>query len=279
MAAGQPQTWLGAEQNQTDTLDLGAVARVAATLGRDTPDKGDALPWLWHWAFFQAAAPAATLSNDGHPEGGGFLPPMPGLQRMWAGSRLTFQRPLRVGFPARRHSRVRDIQRKTGRNAGTMTFVTLDHHYEQDGEETLREQQDLVYREPRPLPARPGIPLPELHWRRDIKPDPVLLFRYSAVTFNSHRIHYDWPYATGAEGYTGLVVHGPLIATLVLDAFLDAHPGVTPTGFQFRGLRPLICPGQFVVGGIREEPGQARLFAGDRDGQSQTAEVHFKETP
>lgn len=277
MGSHQPKAWRGVEQHQVDALDPGAVARVAATLGRPAPSQGQALPWLWHWAFFQPAAPAERLSPDGHPLGGDLLPPMPGLQRMWAGGRLSFRQPLRVGRPARRHSRVARIERKEGRDAGAMIFVTVDHHYEQDGVEAIHEQQDLVYREPRALPARPGEPLPPLQWRRTIEPDPTLLFRYSAVTFNSHRIHYDWPYATATEGYAGLVVHGPLIATLVLDAFLQAHPGARPTDFRFRGLRPLLCPGAFVVGGVDEEPGRARLFAADQDGQSQTAQVQFEE--
>lgn len=276
MHSDQPEAWLGNQERHHDRLDPGAVERVAATLGAPLPEPGQALPLLWHWAFFQPAPPANTLGADGHAETGGFLPPMPGRQRMWAGGRLTFHHPLRVGEPAVRRSVVRHIEEKQGRNAGDMTFVTVDHHYEQNGREAIHEQQDLVYREPRPLKARDGEPLPDLDWQRTVAPDPTLLFRYSAVTFNAHRIHYDWPYATDTEGYTGLVVHGPLIATLVLDAFIQAHPDATPTAFQFRGLRPLLCPGDFTIGGVEDGPGQARLFAGDGGGQAQAGKVEYQ---
>ncbi|ASK33871.1 FAS1-like dehydratase domain-containing protein [Alloalcanivorax mobilis] len=271
----QPQNWLGHEERVEERLDPGAVARVAATLGSAPPAPGAALPWLWHWAFFQPAPAADQLGADGHAFTGGFLPPMPGLQRMWAGGRLTFRHPLIVGEPAVRRSVIRHIERKEGRQAGAMTFVTVDHHYQQHGREAIHEQQDLVYRQPRPLQARPGEPLPALDWRQEITPHPTLLFRYSAVTFNGHRIHYDWPYATEEEGYAGLVVHGPLIATLVMNAFLDAHPHATPTAMSFRGLRPLLCPGRFVAGGVQDGAGRARVFAGDQDGQSQAGTIEY----
>lgn len=279
MHSDHPEAWLGNEERYHDHLDPGAVERVAAALGAVAPQPGEALPWLWHWAFFQPAPAADHLTSDGHPVTGGFLPPMAGLQRMWAGGRLTFHHPLKVGVPATRRSVIRHIEQKQGRNAGAMTFVTLDHHYQQDGREAIHEQQDLVYREPRPLKARDGEPLPELDWSTRITPHPTLLFRYSAVTFNAHRIHYDWPYATEQEGYAGLVVHGPLIATLVMNAFLDAHPGATPSAMSFRGLRPLLCPGEFVVGGFDDETdqgsGRAQVFAGDGGGQSQAGTIEF----
>lgn len=286
MSSGQSpaddvKTWLGSEEQRQDSLDPGAVERVAAALGAAVPAAGEALPYLWHWAFFQPAPPASSIGEDGHAETGGFLPPMPGRQRMWAGSRITFKTPLKVGVPALRHSTVSKIEEKQGRNAGAMTFVTVEHRYSQQGQEAIHEQQDLVYREPRPLQARDGEPLPELEWQETIIPHPVHLFRYSAVTFNGHRIHYDWPYATEQEGYAGLVVHGPLIATLVMNAFLAAHPDSIPTSFRFRGLRPLLCPGQFRVGGYHEnkshdDDGVARVFAGDDGGQSQAGLIEFK---
>jgi len=286
--ADDVKTWLGSEQQREDSLDPGAVERVAAALGATVPVAGEALPYLWYWAFFQPAPPASSIGEDGHAETGGFLPPMPGRQRMWAGSRISFKTPLKVGVPALRHSTVSKIEEKQGRSAGAMTFVTVEHRYSQEGREAIHEQQDLVYREPRPLQARDGEPLPELDWQETITPHPVQLFRYSAVTFNGHRIHYDWPYATKQEGYAGLVVHGPLIATLVMNAFLAAHPDCTPTRFSFRGRRPLLCPGQFRVGGYfendshendgHESDGVARVFAGDSGGQSQTGLIEFKHT-
>lgn len=277
MHSDSPDRWLGNEETVGDSLDPGAVARVAATLGAAaTPVTGDDLPYLWHWAFFQPSPPGDQLGADGHAVTGGFLPPMPGRQRMWAGGRLTFHQPLKVGVPAQRRSVVRNIEEKQGRNAGALVFVTVDHYYQQEGREAIHEQQDLVYREPRPLSPSPGKPLPALDWRQTLEPDSTLLFRYSAVTFNGHRIHYDWPYATETEGYAGLVVHGPLLATLMISAFRDAHPEARPTAMSFRGLRPLTCPGQIQVGGVLDEPGRARVFAGNHQGQAQAGEIHFQ---
>ncbi|MCE7510874.1 FAS1-like dehydratase domain-containing protein [Alloalcanivorax xenomutans] len=277
MALDNANKWLGKEQIQDDSLDLHALARVTATLGGAPLSTGDALPHLWQWAFFQPVSGMDTLGPDGHPLPGDFLPPIRDCQRMWAGGEVRFNSPLRAGVPARRHSRIEDIKEKHGRS-GSLTFITVRHRYLQDDEEKVSERQDIVYREPVPLKASIGEPMPELQWADTIKPEATLLFRYSAVTFNSHRIHYDWPYTTGEEGYPGLVVHGPLIATLVMRAFDQANPDKIAKVFRYRGIRPLIAPEPFQVGGVIESPGVARVMAGNEQGQAHVGEVEFEET-
>ncbi len=202
---------------------------------------GDALPPLWHWFYFLGTASQASLSEDGHPERGGFMPPIELPRRMFAGARTRFRRPLRLGLPAERHAEIRTIKLKTGRS-GQLAFVTVAYRFEQDGETCIEEEQDIVYREPGdPVPAPESVVAPEPEpgsWQRTMQPDPRLLFRFSALTFNAHRIHYDRGYALDQEGYPGLVVHGPLNAMLLADLVQrnDARP---ITAFTFRGVAPL----------------------------------------
>ncbi|KRV71019.1 FAS1-like dehydratase domain-containing protein [Pseudomonas citronellolis] len=266
--------WIGRTQESQEELSTLLVSRLAATLGEPAPAAGEALPPLWHWAFFQDAVPEAGLGADGHPARGGFLPPADGRNRMWAGGRLEFHEPLRVGRQASRVTTILKVEEKHGRT-GALLFVTLRHDYLQDGRLALREEQDIVYREPSPPKLGGTEALPEGAWREAVEPSPVLLFRYSAVTFNGHRIHYDWPYVTGAEGYPGLVVHGPLIATLNLRAFCRANPQARLRRFAYRGLRPLICPEPFELGGRPSGPGKAEVWAGNAAGIAQRGEVEF----
>lgn len=267
--------WRGRSQEVQDHLSHNLLQRIAATFGERPPAAGEALPPLWHWCFFQEPVAADGLGEDGHPARGGFLPPAAKRNRMWAGGRIEFFEPLRAGATASRASLITDIEEKQGRS-GSLLFVTLRHDYLQEGRLCLREEQDIVYREPSP-PKAGGTPaLPVGAWRETVEPTPTLLFRYSAVTFNGHRIHYDWPYATAGEGYPGLVVHGPLIATLSLRAFCRAHPGVRVRRFAYRGLRPLIAPEPFEVGGRLMAAGQAELWAGNAAGLAQSAEVTFE---
>ncbi|KAG1186039.1 hypothetical protein G6F35_014738 [Rhizopus arrhizus] len=181
------------------------------------------------------------LGTDGHPSRGGFLPPAQDRNRMWAGGRVEFRQPLKVGVPAERVSTVAEVKEKTGRT-GALLFVTVRHEYHQAGEIVILEEQDIVYRQPSPPKLAGSEPAPQAQWRDTVNPTSVLLFRYSAVTFNGHRIHYDHPYVTGTEGYPGLVVHGPLIATEMVAAFTRAHPKARLTHLSYRGLRPLISP-------------------------------------
>lgn len=267
--------WIGRTEESHDQLSRNLVKRIAATLGEDTPAHGEALPPLWHWAFFQDPIAESGLGGDGHPARGGFLPPADNRNRMWAGGRVEFIAPLRVGGEATRVSTIKHIEEKHGRT-GALLFVTVQHDYLQDGELAIREEQDIVYREPSPPKSGAGEALPNGDWQEGVVPSPTLLFRYSAVTFNGHRIHYDWPYVTDTEGYAGLVVHGPLIATLNLRAFCRANPQTRLRRFAYRGLRPLVAPQPFEVAGRISAPGKAQLWAGNEAGMAQQADVEFE---
>lgn len=267
--------WIGSTERFADTVDPVHAARIAATLGVPAPAAGDSLPPLWQWAYFIKHAEAAGLGRDGHPARGGFLPPAEDRNRMWAGGRVEFREPLRVGIPAERVSTVAGIKEKTGRT-GSLLFVTVRHEYVQEGRVAIAEEQDIVYRQPSPPKLEGSDAAPAGQWRETIEPSSVLLFRYSAVTFNGHRIHYDHPYVTEVEGYPGLVVHGPLIATSMLSAFCRANPQARLKHFAYRGLRPLIAPKPFQVSGSIEESGVARLWA-EQDGTlAHQAEVRFE---
>ncbi len=237
MTTSAPETWIGRSETVHDCISHNLVKRIAATLGEPAPAPGTPLPELWHWAFFQDAVEHSGLGGDGHPARGGFLPPADNRNRMWAGGRLEFLHPLRVDAQVSRRSTILNVQEKHGRT-GALLFVTVQHEYVQDGQQALIEEQDIVYREPSPPKLGGTEPMPQGDWHLHVQPTPTLLFRYSAVTFNGHRIHYDWPYVTETEGYPGLVVHGPLIATLNVQAFVRANPQLTVRRFSFRGVRP-----------------------------------------
>ena len=207
--------WIGRTEEIHDHLSQNLVTRIAATFGEKVPQAGEPLPALWQWCFFQPTVEEQGLGDDGHPARGGFLPPAHNRNRMWAGGRFEFYAPLKVGADATRVSTITNVQEKHGKT-GSLLFVTVQHDYLQDDQLAIREEQDIVYREPTPPKAGSGDALARGEWTEAVEPTPTLLFRYSAVTFNGHRIHYDYPYVTGTEGYSGLVVHGPLIATLSL---------------------------------------------------------------
>ncbi len=256
--------WVGRTETREDIIAVDRVAAMAATLDHErAPGPGAALPPGWHWLFFNPAVRAAEIGPDGHPKRGGFLPPVPLPRRMWAGGRLAFRAPLRVGEAARRESEILKVEVKSGRS-GALVFVTVRHRI--CGAEGLgvEEEHDIVYR---PLPA-PGAVAPapppsptDGTWRREIRPDPVLLFRYSALTFNGHRIHYDHPYVTQVEGYPGLIVHGPLIATLLMDLVERERPRALQH-FAFRAISPLFDTTPFSVHGSPAGDGASvRLWA------------------
>lgn len=274
MTTSAPETWIGRSETVHDCISHNLVKRIAATLGEPAPAPGTPLPELWHWAFFQDAVEHSGLGGDGHPARGGFLPPADNRNRMWAGGRLEFLHPLRVDAQVSRRSTILNVQEKHGRT-GSLLFVTVQHEYVQDGQRALIEEQDIVYREPSPPKLGGTEPMPQGDWHLHVQPTPTLLFRYSAVTFNGHRIHYDWPYVTETEGYPGLVVHGPLIATLNVQAFVRANPQLTVRRFSFRGVRPLICPDAFDVGGRLIGEGKAQVWAGNQAGQAQVGEIEF----
>ncbi|SPO55779.1 conserved protein of unknown function [Pseudomonas sp. JV551A1] len=268
-------TWVGRTQTRHDSISPELVTRIAGTLSEPAPDAGEPLPLLWHWAFFQEAVAAELIGEDGHPVTGGFLPDVGSRARMWAGGRLAFSKPLKVGVPAKRVSTIEQIQEKEGRS-GSLLFVTVKHSIYQHDELMLTEEQDIVYRDPSPYKAAPGKPAPEAEWREQFEIDPVMLFRYSAVTFNGHRIHYDWRYVTETEGYPGLVVHGPLTATLVLRTFTKAKPDAVVRSFAFKGVQPIFSDQTVEVGGLIESPGVAQVWAATGNGISQTGQVTYE---
>ncbi|EJM56731.1 hypothetical protein PMI29_04917 [Pseudomonas sp. GM49] len=280
MSSSDFSAWIGRRQESQDRISFNLVKRIAATLSEEAPQPGEPLPPLWHWAFFQEPVAASELGPDGHPALGGFLPPAHNRNRMWAGSRIEFYQPLKVESDVTCVSTILNVEEKHGRT-GSLLFVTVRHEYFQDGKRALQDEQDIVYREPTPPKLSGTEALPEGQWQARVEPSATLLFRYSAVTFNGHRIHYDWPYVTETEGYPGLVVHGPLIATLNLRAFTKAHPNVRLKRFTFRGVRPLISPHPFEVGGRLIDSGKAQLWAGNHNGTAQIGEVQFSagETP
>ena len=261
-------------QGVIDRMDPGHAARIAVTLGRPIPELGAVLSPLWHWAFFLETVPIAQTGTDGHPARGSFLPPAENRNRMWAGGRVEFAGGLVVGTDAQKTSTVTAIKEKAGRT-GSLLFVTVKHDIMQNGKLIVSEEQDIVYREPS-APKLQGTELPPAsQWKQPVDPSAVVLFRYSAVTFNSHRIHYDYPYVTEKEGYPGLVIHGPLIATLMCQAFAQAHPRATLKHLSYRGLRPLIAPTAFDVAGTVTAPGEAKLWA-EQDGTlAHQAELRF----
>jgi 3-methylfumaryl-CoA hydratase len=265
--------WVGRTVVRRDWINPNRLAAWNATLDRadSFPNEGDAVPAGFHWTLFPPLTRQSELGPDGHARRGGFLPPVQLPHRMWAGSRLRFQQPLRVGESAEQVSVIESIEEKRGR-AGPLVFVRVRHTIRGTGGLAIEDEQDLVYRngsKPSEQAARAiGERAPVGQWRREIVPDDVLLFRYSALTFNSHRIHYDRRYATQTEGYPGLVVHGPLLATLLLDLVRRQLPDRTLERFRFRALRPTFDVSPFTVEGA---PGDSdrhlRLWTTDNHGQ------------
>lgn len=262
--------WIGRTERRADEVSATAVAGMSATLDRDdpAPAPGSDLPPLWHWMLFNPAVPQREIGADGHPRRGGFLPPVPLPRRMWAGGRLEFLHPLRVGDEVTRQSRIADVAVKGGRS-GTLVFVTVRHEITNARGLAIAEEHDIVYRDapaPGAQPPAPQAAPADAAFEREIVPDPVLLFRYSALTFNGHRIHYDRPYATGEEGYPGLVVHGPLIATLLLDLLRRERPQARVRRFEFKAQRPVFDLHRFSVCGRDDGPAACRLWTRDHEG-------------
>lgn len=276
MTSQDPADWVGRTESCADNLDIGHAERVALSLGKIPPAPGSALPPLWHWAFFVKSHAYAELGTDGHAHRGGFMPPAARRNRMWAGGRVEWRQPLVLGVPAARESRIAAVVEKQGRT-GKLLFVTVKHEYLQNGVCCVSEEQDVVYREPSPPVLTGTKPAPEAEWSDAVTPNPVMLFRYSAVTFNGHRIHYDAPYVHDVEGYPGLVVHGPLIATRMVQAFVDAHPGKPVRALAYRGLRPLFSGQDFRVAGRLESPGHAALWAEQAGTLAHQGEIRFED--
>jgi len=233
--------WIGRETNVECRLDPWRAQALHATLDAayPAPEAGAALRPGWHWCYFLDVVASAQLGTDGHPQRGGFLPPVPLPRRMWAGSRIEFLAPLALGDEARKVSRIANVEEKSGRS-GHLCFVNVEHDYYGSNGLAIREHQDIVYRDPPTGEAPSPPPAPtDAVWRRAWSFDAPRLFRYSALTFNSHRIHYDRPYAMDAEGYPGLVVHGPLLATTLLELVSECAPRQRVRAFEFRAVAPV----------------------------------------
>lgn len=246
--------WVGRRKTAEDIITAGPVARLSITLGRDDPipEPGDILPPCRHWLSFLDAVPRSDLGPDGHAERGDFLPPVDLPRRMWAGGRLRFERPLTIGEAVRRETEILSVTAKQGRS-GALLFVTLRHVICGESGTAIIEEQDIVYREAAASGTDKGRQPPDdALWRREFTPDPVLLFRFSSLTFNSHRIHYDRDYATQTEGYPGLVVHGPLIAMLLLDLLRDEAPDREIAGFDYLAMAPLFDNAPFILAGTTD---------------------------
>ena len=244
--------WVGKTEIRSDIIAAWPLSALAATLDElNLPvDRGSPVPNGWHWIFFLEAKPASELGGDGHPKRGGFLPPVPLPRRMWAGGRLEFMRPLKIGDEITRESAIVSVEPKTGRS-GTLVFVTVRHTVRAAGATAIIEEQDIVYREAAQKgDASPaGKPAPtNAAWTRRVMPDSVMLFRYSALTFNGHRIHYDKDYALNEEHYPGLVVHGPMQATLLLD-LCRQNAGRPLKKFEYRAQQPMFGGHAFSVNG------------------------------
>lgn len=265
--------WIGRSETFADEITRAPVRALNATL--DYPQMqisaGMPLPPLWHWLYFLPAHRQSELGPDGHARRGGFLPPVPLQRRMWAGSQFEFHSPLRVSDAVNRISTIDDVAVKEGRT-GTLVFVKVRHEVFRlnRSEPAITEFHDIVYRDAkRPGdvdPARTPAPS-DPAWQRIVEPDDVLLFRYSALTFNGHRIHYDREYVTQVEGYPGLVVHGPLIATLLIDLVRRNAPDREISGFRFKAVRPTFDGKPFSLNGALSADGNlVELWAADHDG-------------
>jgi 3-methylfumaryl-CoA hydratase len=275
------QEWVGRSETRLDQVTAAPIAALAATLDLEIPypQPGEPLPPLWHWLYFLPFPRQSDVGQDGHAKRGGFLPPVELPRRMWAGGRTEFHHPLRVGESITRTSRIVDVRFKEGRS-GALVFVLVRHEISDAEGIALTEDHDIVYRDhPRPgdvMPAPQTAPANAV-WERVVKPDDVLLFRYSALTFNGHRIHYDRRYATEVEGYPGLVVHGPLIATLLVELVRSNLPAAVVKRFEFRAVSPIFDTGAFSVCGKPEDDGKTiRLWAKNSAGApATTATAHL----
>ena len=245
------KSWIGITETRHSTLTQYPMDALAATLDKagSAVTQGDVIPPLWHWLYFLETSPQSGLAADGHAEKGQFLPAIHLPRRMWAGSRIQFVQPLRIGEQVERKSMIKNIEFKQGKS-GELVFVTVEHTISGPSGIALLEQQDIVYREQAkpgatPAPVKPAPATAD--FSKTMAADPVLLFRYSALTFNAHRIHYDRDFARSAEGYPGLVVHGPLLATLMLELLAGSQPRMLPIEFEFRAIHPIFDRQPFTV--------------------------------
>jgi len=262
--------WIGRSTQVSDIVTARLTKGLRATLFLEIgePKAGDAAPFTTHWCLAQPVFPMSELGPDGHPARGGFLPPVPLPRRMWAGGELEFFDSLRVGDEVTRTSRIADVTMKTG-SSGALCFVSVDHLLTTPRGTAIRERQDIVYRDvstTSSAPAKPAAAPPPAQHRESHMADTVLLFRYSALTFNGHRIHYDRDYVTKVEGYPGLIFHGPMQAALLVEFAAKLHGGSAPKKFAYRGVQPLFEGSEFSVNANKLEAGM-ELWTANSEGQ------------
>ncbi len=271
------QDWVGKSETVDDVATATPYAALAALLdwprgpGAQRPAAGTPLPCLWHWLYFLPLAQQSDIGADGHPKRGGFMPPVQLPRRMWASSDFEFHAPLHVGDALQRTSTIAEVKEKSGRT-GSLIFVKVRHEIRRNGNAAvaLTEHHNIVYRaaaSPADVAPPPVAAPTQAAWSRPIAPDDVLLFRYSALTFNGHRIHYDRKYVTEVEGYAGLVVHGPLIATLLMDLLRHHLPDAKVVKFEFKAVRPTVDIHPFSVHGQPSTDGKTiHLWGRDHEG-------------
>jgi len=262
--------WIGNKETTGETISVEPLHRMRAMLDYTpkTMSDGEPVPPLWHWAYFIDPARASELGRDGHAAQGEFMPPVPLPRRMWAGCQLKFNAPLRVGEAARRESTVRDVKLKQGRS-GILCFVDVEHAILVGDELKLTEIHNIVYRDTRQPgddKARPPKVPDDAQWTREVVPDSTLLFRYSALTFNGHRIHYDLDFCRHQEGYPGLVFHGPLTATLLIEMLRQQNPGKSLESCDYRAYSPLFDDASFTLNG-KMDGTDAILWAANPQGR------------
>lgn len=236
------RTWIGKSRNDEDLISVRQARLMAATVDFPHPERiraGQVLPPLWHWVYFLDAVAPSELGRDGHPARGGFLPPVPLPNRMWAGGRISLPHPVILDAPLRKESRILQVEHKQGRS-GELVFVTVLHELkDRNGILCIREEHDIVYKSAAVPGSPPPAEVPQGALTRSYTPSSTELFRYSALTFNGHRIHYDQDYCREVEGYRNLVIHGPLVATMLAN-FAEEVSGKQLVEFSYRGLSPAI---------------------------------------
>ncbi len=271
--------WIGKQEIIEETISAGPLRRMRATLDcePETIIDGEVIPPLWHWAYFLSPVRASELGRDGHAALGDFMPPVPLPRLMWAGGYTTINVALRVVATARRETLVRDVQLKQGRT-GKLCFVEVEHSFFVGKDLRFSEIHNIVYRDvkqPGEDEILPPVSPSDAQWTREVIPDSILLFRYSALTFNGHRIHYDLDFCRDYEGYPGLVFHGPLTATLLLQLAGEHNPGKIPEEYEFRAYSPLFDNAPFTLNGKMDGP-VAELWASNADGRlAMKATVRF----
>lgn len=263
--------WIGRYESATDQITPVPIKALQASLDREdiACRTGDNLPPMWHILYFLPISKQSDLGANGHPKPGDFMPPIPLPRRMYAGSRMLFHKSLQVGDDISRKSIIADITFKQGRS-GPLVFLKLNHEISVNNQLALVEEQEIVYRRAHeagdPLPSYRLAPTND-EWRHEVTADPVMLFRFSALTFNGHRIHYDYPYTTDVEGYPGLVVHGPLLAILLLELLHRQLPGAQVREYRFQALKPVFTAEPFFLCGTRGDVGGViNLWVSDTDG-------------